>query len=288
MLSDHPGPDRPGRAAEVRRLNRYTSAELAALAGKRLEVVEDVGSLHTRFARSIASTVRSRECRAVLILPWGPTAQYKILGPMLARDDLSLRDCLLLFMDEYAAADGRALPPDHPLSFRGAAERWLGSIDEHLRPLPSNVVFPNESTADTIEARIREAGGVDTCFGGIGIHGHIAFNEPEAGVSKAGVRLVELNESTRTINSIRAGVGGDLENFPRRAWTLGMRQCLAARKIELYCRSDHGLDWAKTVLRLALLGSPGDDYPATWIRRHRDYRIVTTRSDAEPPSRPLH
>ncbi len=272
-----------GRAAEILRLNSCDSQRLATRAGPHLRIVSDVDALHAHFARSIAAAVRSGGRSAALILPWGPVGQYRVLGHVLATEGLSLRNSTLFFMDEYADPAGKALASSHPLSFRGAAERWLQSVEKALRPLPENVVFPNESNAESIESRMRDLGGIDICFGGIGIHGHIAFNEPEPDVSKTGVRLVALNEFSRTINSIRAGVGGDLENFPRWAWTLGMRQCLAARRIELYCRSDYGLDWAKTVLRLALLGSPGDDYPVTWVRGHSDYQIVTTRSTAEIP-----
>lgn len=277
-------PVRANRAAEILRLNSFGSQCLAALAGRRMHIVDDVKALHASFARSIAAAVRKHGRSPALILPWGPVGQYPVLARQLAVEGLSLRNCTLFFMDEYAGTDGKAVPADHPLSFRGAAERWLQSLEEALRPLPENVVFPNESNAESIECRIRDLGGIDVCFGGIGIHGHIAFNEPQVGVSRSGVRLVVLNEVTRTINSIRAGVGGDLENFPRLAWTLGMRQCLCARRIELYCRSDRGLDWAKSVLRLALLGTPGDDYPVTWVRGHSDYQIVTTRSTAEVPS----
>lgn len=63
-----------------------------------------------------------------------------------------------------------------------------------------------------------------------------------------------------TINAIRAGIGGNLEAYPRYGSALGMRQILWARRIRLYCRNGIGLDWANTVLRLALFGEPGDAY----------------------------
>lgn len=101
-------------------------------------------------------------------------------------------------------------------------------------------------------------------------------------------RLVRFSEKTVIMNAIRSRVGGDLENFPRWAWTLGMKQCLSARRIQLYCRNDiDGLDWANTVLRLAVLGHPGDDYPVTWIREHGDWQIVTDRKTADPPPHAL-
>jgi glucosamine-6-phosphate deaminase len=96
-------------------------------------------------------------------------------------------------------------------------------------------------------------------------------------------RRVKLNEFTRTINVIRAGVGGNLEGYPRSGITLGMRQLLGALRIRLYCRNGIGLDWANTVLRLALFGQVGDDYPVTHIRDHDDYVIVTDEDTAQQP-----
>lgn len=275
------------RAAEIRRLNALTPAQVAEQAAARLHVAGSIDDLHLHFAEAIATAVRrgkevGREL--ALILPWGPVGQYPLVGRLLREEGLSLRHCTLFFMDEYADSTGRAVLPDHPLSFRGAAMQWLGTLPSELRPDPRNVLFPDGSNAQAIDTRIHDLGGIDACFGGVGIHGHIAFNEPEAGVSGSGIRLVSLNEFTRTINSIRAGVGGDLENFPREAWTLGLRQCLSARRIQLYIRSDAGLDWAKTILRLSVLGTPGDDYPVTWIRQHADYLVVTTRETLESPA----
>ena len=54
----------------------------------------------------IASTVASNNVlgrRTVLILPYGPAAQYPLLGGILNRERISLRNSTLFFMDEYAA-----------------------------------------------------------------------------------------------------------------------------------------------------------------------------------------
>ena len=256
-------------------------------AGGRLTVVESLEALHLHFADSIAGTVEANHTvgrPTALILPYGPVGQYPLLRDRMHGGGISMKNCTLFFMDDYADAEGNALDARRPLSFRGAVDSWLQTIDPQLRPKPENVVFPNEANVGGIADSIARAGGIDVCYGGIGIHGHLAFNEPEPGVRDSGPRLVRLNEFTRTINAVRAGVGGDLENFPRQAWTLGMKQCLGARRIELYCRNDRGLDWANTVLRLALLGKPGDDYPVTWVRRHPRYRIVADRKTAAPPA----
>ena len=77
-------------------------------------------------------------------------------------------------------------------------------------------------------------------------------------------------------------MGGNLEGFPKSAYTIGMRQILTARHIRLYCRNGSPYDWANTVLRLALFGRPDDDYPVTHIR-DRDYVIITDKDTLNPP-----
>ena len=95
--------------------------------------------------------------------------------------------------------------------------------------------------------------------------------------------MVELNDFTRTINAIRSQVGGNLENFPRYGITLGMRQVLGAKRIRLYCRNGIELDWANTILRLAVLGTAGDDYPVTHARNHGNYLVVTDEDTLRQP-----
>ena len=145
------------------------------------------------------------------------------------------------------------------------------------------MIFPDQANIQKLKSMIEEKGGIDTCYAGLGITGHLAFNEPEPGIDESDPRLVYLNPATITINAIRSHVGGNLAGYPRKAYTLGMRQILGAERIFIYCRNDiPGLDWANTVLRLALFGSPGDDYPVTYIR-NRNYTIITTEETLRSP-----
>ncbi len=277
------------RAEQIRALNRLSPEELVDRADGRLIVLDSLDDLHAHFAESIASVIRANSevgQPTVLIVPYGPTGQYPPLRDIINNERISLARTTLFFMDEYADAGGHVVPETHPASFRGAMRWFWDALDADLRPDPANVVFPDEQNLDRLDEMIRSAGGVEVCFGGIGIHGHLAFNEPEPGVQDSDPRLVRLNDFTVTMNAIRSHVGGDLENFPRYALTLGMTQCLSARQIRLYCRNDvPDLDWANTILRLAVLGEPGDDYPVTWIREHPDWQVITDRNTA---SRPKH
>jgi len=274
------------RKTEIRELLKLSPEEVRVKAGHHLIVCEDLEALHKRFAEDIAAEIgenNSRNEPTKLILPVGPTGQYPILAEMINDSKMSLANCWFFFMDENCSEDGRALGPEHPLSFIGEVERlFLSRLHDSCGLKRERVIFPNENNIATLAARIEEAGGIDTCYGGIGIHGHVAFNEPEPGVRDMGPRLVTLNDFTVTINAVRSHVGGNLECFPRRAYTLGMKQILDSGRIRLYCRNGCEFDWANTVLRLALFGTPGDDYPVTHIR-NTDYTIITDRETLASP-----
>ncbi|MYD10338.1 MAG: glucosamine-6-phosphate isomerase [Chloroflexi bacterium] len=274
------------RKDEIRQLNQLSPQQVIARAAERLVVCETVADLHRHLADSIFHEIRQNNEAGQptrLILPVGPTGQYPVLARLLNQARLSLRDCHFFFMDEYCNEAGAVLPSSHPLSFEGIARSlFLDAIAADCRLNPAQVYFPDQSNIDALPAIIASLGGIDTCYGGIGIHGHLAFNEPEPGVRDLPSRKVRLNDYTVTINAIRAQVGGNLASFPRYAYTLGLREILAARCIRLYGRNGIALDWANTVLRLALFGAPGDDYPVTHIRG-RDYVIVTDRDTLRSP-----
>jgi len=275
------------RTEEVRSLLRLTPDALLRRAKGRLVICRDNADLHHRFAQEIAAEIRigNKHNKPVrLILPVGPTGQYPLLADIINREKMNLAHCRFFFMDEYCDKHGQAFPPEHPLSFYGMMIRlFFSRLNPGCGLAPSQVIFPDQTNIRWLGRRIVAEGGIDTCYAGVGIHGHLAFNEPGAGVKESGPRRVTLNDFTVTLNAIRAGVGGNLENFPRQAFTLGLQQILSARRIRLFCRNDiPGIQWANTVLRLALFGEPGDDYPVTHIRK-LDYQVFTTVDTAQRP-----
>jgi len=274
------------RQNEIRQLFQHTPEKIIELAGKHLIVVDTLDELHQHMAQSIFNEIADNNQQGrstALILPVGPTGQYPILIEYLSANPISLANCWFFFMDEYCDEDGKAVTADHPLSFKRIAHAlFLDAIPQSCNLNLEQVIFPDENNIHSIPHLMTQVGGIDTCYGGIGIHGHVAFNEPEAGIQNLSCRKVRLNDFTVTINAIRSQVGGNLEGFPRYAYTLGMKEILSARRIRLYCRNGIDLDWANTVLRLALLGKPGDDYPVTHIR-DKDYVIVTDRDTLQSP-----
>ena len=275
------------RKQEVRKLMRLTPEQVMEMAREHLVVCENLEELHQHFANSIASHIRINNNKNVptrLILPIGPIGQYPILAQIINKEPLSLKYTWIFFMDEYCGEDGKALETDHPLSFKRIAEEKFFNLlgGEHFQVF-KRIFIPNEANLEELSQKIEDIGGIDVCYGGIGIHGHLAFNEPEPGVAGSNFRKIKLNDFTITINSIRAQIGGDLENFPKEAFTIGMKQILNSRKLRLYCRNGITFDWANVILRISLFGEPGNDYPVTHIRNHPDYQIITDKDTLATP-----
>lgn len=274
------------------------AADLAAQSPIPLTILPDLPALFAHFAHAVATEIaaNSRTGRPTrLILPVGPIGQYPLLVDLCNRNAIGWRDVHLFFMDEYCDWQGRRVSPDHPLSFAGFVQRTLlDRLRPELAPPSAQVHFPDPLHIDRISAEIERLGGIDTCYGGIGIHGHIAFNEPPisrwfkitpAEFKSSQTRLVQLAPETVVMNASRAA-SGNFAALPPMAVTLGMADILAARRIRLYCQ---GGAWQRTVLRIALFGSLGSasgedvDYPVTLLRGHPDLALVTDANTAEPP-----
>ncbi|MHA1842809.1 MAG: 6-phosphogluconolactonase [Promethearchaeota archaeon] len=272
---------------EVRNLLKLTPEEIIERSGNHLIICEDLKALHQHFAEEIAKKIEINSVQnkvLKLILPVGPTGQYPILARIINEKNLTLKNCWFFFMDEYCTEDGCALPITHPLSFkRIVKETFFDLLNDDIQIDEKKIIFPNEKNIKKLAGLITSLGGIDTCHGGIGIHGHIAFNEPQKGVNKKGPRKIALNAYTITMNAIRANIGGNIENFPKYAFTLGMGEILNSKHIRLYCRNGTPFDWANTVLRIALFGTPGQDYPVTFIRYHPDYIIITDKDTLHCP-----
>ncbi len=249
----------------------------------------DMEAIASDMARVMAETIRQAQQEgrnATLIIPVGPVDQFPVLAEMINRQRIDCRDVMLINMDEYLTDDDRWVDIDHPLSFRGFMNvKFYDLLDPALAPRAENRVFPDPATPAAIQKLIQKRGGVDVCFGGIGINGHIAFNEPpEPGQSVSveefaslPTRALSLSRETRTINSVT--VGGEISVVPSRAITVGMKEILASRRLRFYCNRP----WQRAVIRRVLHGPLTSACPASLLRTHKDAELTIADYVAEPP-----
>jgi glucosamine-6-phosphate deaminase len=173
-------------------------------------------------------------------------------------------------LDEYIG-----LPPDHPESYRSFITRhFTGLVDID----PGNVHVPDGAAIDVsaacadYEARIRAAGGVDLQVLGIGVDGHLGFNEPTSSLASR-TRVKTLTEQTRSDNQ---RFFGDLDEVPRHVVTQGIGTILDARHLVLIAI---GAGKAQPIAR-AVEGPVASICPASAIQLHRRVTVVVDEAAA--------
>ena len=164
----------------------------------------------------------------VLGLPTGssPIGVYKELARKNAAGEITFKNVVTFNMDEYLG-----LPREHDQSY------WYFMHDnffDHIDIPAENVNILNGMAEDPVaecaryEAKIASYGGIDLFLGGIGVDGHLAFNEPFTSLgSRTGVR--DLTSDTIIVNS--RFFGYDTSKVPTQALSVGVGTVTAAKEV---------------------------------------------------------
>lgn len=245
-----------------------------------MEVMADKPTVFQAIAREMADEIKARNAEGkttVFICPVGPVGQYPYFVDIVNSERISLKNCWFINMDEYLGDDMQWIAEDHPLSFHGFMNRTVYTkIDPELNIPEDHRVFPDPNNLDYIPNLIEKLGGVDVCFGGIGINGHLAFNEADGTKTveefKAlKTRVLPVSPETRAANAI-GDFGGRLEDMPTHCVTIGFNEIFNSRKIRL------GIfrDWHRAVARRAAHGEMTAQFPVSILAEHPDAMIRMT------------
>ncbi len=256
-----------------------------------LRLVKDSAAMGECMARELVEAIEAAngkrgELRA--IIPCGPSSWYKPFTDLVNARKVSLKRLVVFHMDECLDWQGRELPRGHPYCFRGFMEKHF------YEPVLPELAVPEENrhwlTPATVE-RVREAiisGPIQLTYGGWGQDGHIAYNQarraPYSAISleeleQSSIRIQENNTDT-IIALAQRSFGAAWQFVPPMSITLGLKECLSARRVRLF--SDTGA-WKQTALRVALFGPQTPEYPITLLQKHPDALITATVETASHP-----
>jgi glucosamine-6-phosphate deaminase len=174
-------------------------------------------------------------------------------------------------LDEYIG-----LSPEHPQSYRASMNRWLFSqvnID-----IKNTVVAPGMGNPDECVLRfrkaIRDGGPIDLQLLGVGISGHIGFNEPGDKLY-GGAHIEKLTDSTIAANS---RFFSSEDEVPKTAITMGIGDIMKAGRIVLAAMGEDKADAMRGLL-------VGDDItcrlPVSMLKMHPDVTVILDRELAE-------
>ena len=259
----------------------YTKEELLNKGAKLpVIVMEDNAAVFQSMAEEMTEEIKKNNAagkKTVFICPVGPVGQYPYFVEMVNKEKISLKNVWFINMDEYLDDDKKWVPETHPLSFRGFMNRTVYSqIDPELVMPEEQRVFPDPENVEYIPQLIEKLGGVDICFGGIGINGHVAFNEADASLSNEEflaqkTRVLDITKETRTANAI-GDFNGALEDMPKYCVTIGIYEIAHARKIRLGCFRN----WHRAVVRRTAYGEDTSDFPVSLLTNHQDINLKIT------------
>lgn len=253
-----------------------------------LEIFDHEQDIYYEIARMMFDEIKANNDKGkktVFICPVGPVGQYRKFARMVNEYKLPLNNVYIFNMDEYLDDNKQPMTLENPLSFKNTMEKELYSrIDEEYNVPKDQRFFPEPGKEAFYWNKMLELGGVDICFGGVGINGHIAFNEPpEEHMSledfrNVGTRVLEISRETRTINAAM-GCGGCIEAMPKWCITLGMKEILNSRKIVL------GMfrEWQKGIIRQLMYGEITARVPVSLLQEHKNVKILASPIVAEEP-----
>ncbi len=263
----------------------YNAKELAEHAAMNLTILDTAQQVFHAMALDMVTTIEQNNAKdepTVFIVPVGPVGHYPLFVEMVNGKKLSLKRVWFVNMDEYLDEKDQYLPLNHRLSFRSFMNKHVyEALESNLVMPPLQRLFPDPADPAALDRQLEALGKIDVCYGGIGITGHVAFNEPEdVSVEEFGqrsTRVLTISAETRTINSV-GDLNGAINAMPTRCVTIGMKQILGAKRIYLACFRD----WHRAVVRQALCGAVTATFPVTLLQNHPNASITIPMSVAEP------
>ncbi len=227
-------------------------------------------------ARALRSSIEARG--SVRLVAATGASQIGFLGALTSMEGIDWKRVELFHLDEYVG-----LPVDHPASFR----RYI--LDRLVRPAGItryHLLGGGEDAvaAASLAARELTRSPVDVAFVGIGENGHLAFNDPPADFDTDVPYLVVGLDETCRRQQVGEGWFASLEDVPRQAISMSIRQIMAARRILCVVPDERKARAVKACLE----GPVSPAAPASILQTHADATIYLDPGSAgllEPATR---
>lgn len=167
-------------------------------------------------------------------------------------------------LDEYVGLNG-----DNDQSYRYFMDHHLFNfvnIDKKRTFVPNGCAADLAAEGEAYDAMIKALGGIDLQLLGIGLDGHIGFNEPAPVFVKA-THEVKLDDSTVKAN---ARFFASEAEVPKTAITMGMMSIMQAKKILLIANGAA----KKAIIEKAFFGPVDPMVPASLLQLHPDVTVI--------------
>lgn len=271
---------------------RISADDLSKRASKiPYRIVKDSKEMGTVMAEELVREIQEANAEKKTyraIVPCGPSCWYEPFTRMVNERNVSLKNLVVFHMDECLDWEGGLLDEGDPYNFRSFMEKnFYAPVKKELAVPWEQRFFLEPATVQEIGKEIYSAP-IDITYGGWGQDGHIAYNQsrrqPYSQISidelrNSSIRIQENNWDTVLTLSQRT-YGAAYQFVPPMSITLGIKECMRAKKVRLF--SDTG-SWKQTAFRVALYSEIDAEYPITLLQTHPDALITATYDTARHP-----
>ena len=227
--------------------------------------VENYNELSRLAANIIAAQVTLKpNCVLGLATGSSPLGTYAKLAEKCDAGDLDFSNVTSVNLDEYVGLTG-----DNDQSYRYFMDNNLFAkinINRENTYVPNGCATDLDKEGERYDNLIKELGGTDLQLLGIGLDGHIGFNEPDDAFTK-GTHVVELDPSTIEAN---ARFFESIDDVPKKAITMGMGAIMQAKKVLLIANGQN----KKDILMKAFYGPITPQVPASILQLHNDVTVI--------------
>ncbi len=228
--------------------------------------VRNYEEMSLRAALHIIQLLKNKP-KAVLGLATGstPLGMYQHLINMRKNEKIDFSQITTFNLDEYVG-----LSANHPRSYH---MYMYNHFFAHVDSTPERIHLPNgiaqnlELECERYENTIEAAGGIDLQILGIGLNGHVGFNEPGS-LLDGKTSVVQLAKSTIHANS---RFFNHIDEVPKQAITMGIGTILFHCKQIILLAS--GAEKAEAIKQMTKQNQNSSN-PASFLKRHKDVTVI--------------
>ena len=227
--------------------------------------VKTYDELSTKAANIIAAQIINKpNCVLGLATGSSPVGAYDKLTEYCKNGIIDFSTVTSVNLDEYVGLDS-----SNDQSYRYFMNKNLFdrvNINKEKTFVPSGTADDIEKEGEQYDKLIKSLGGIDLQLLGIGLDGHIGFNEPDEYFT-AETHLVSLDASTIKANARFFASEADV---PTKAITMGMMSIMQAKKVLLIANGAA----KKEILEKAFFGPITPKVPASILQLHPDLTVI--------------
>ena len=235
-----------------------------------VKIFDDYNAMSAATADIIIDCVKNKP-NALLAFATGntPILTYKLLAEKVKQQNIDVIKCFCIGLDEWLG-----VPPtvkgschydlhEHVFKPLGLKQSQIHLFDGLAADIPSECKKMNEL--------VREYGGVDCLLAGIGVNGHIGFNEP--GVDPT----LEAHDQLLHATTLVSG-----QNYFKKVTrlekglTLGLSQAMNAKKFLIVANGKSKAD----IIKKTVKGEVTNEVPASYIQKCENGIVIIDKDAA--------